>query len=430
MSENLSILDGELRRQFAPVDRLSVDNQGGGVSPWVISDFLDISTLSVSENGLYLAAEDDCDAYEEVEVSAELEEGDYRKITGKDPNLDPNNDYAVGLDENGNLTKEMIPAAIHIVVPPRKRKYAEGETLDFTGIHVYLMDGNNKRYTDAQYPTGEIPFEELIFPVTIAEAAGKCAPTGSDLHPIVDTVATSSSPASGISDLWSGMYVKIDISYTSDVGAIYVLQDGQTYTTADDFILDAPCLIVAISASKTNSDYGINAPWKWYNEDGSYAGESGSEHIYKSSKTYNGKTAYFASIPLYSAWYDRASGGIYRHVESINDIEPSNVQDTAWIMLYGKTTNGSIPVQWMRSDGEILEDTFEIEVGESGEPSPPQPDPWAGYADVSWGGHHYNLNRRIVPEVHYANGYLWQEGISTEYNVEQAASMGWLILIR
>lgn len=175
MSENLNILEGDLGRQFAPVDRLSIDNQGGGESRWVVADFLDISTLDASENGLYLAAEDDCDCYEEVEVevSAELEEDDYRKITGKDPNLDPSNDYAVGLDENGNLTKEMIPAAIHIVVPPRKRKYAEGETLDFTGIHVYLMDGNNKRYTDSNYPTGEIPFDELIFPVTIATESGE-----------------------------------------------------------------------------------------------------------------------------------------------------------------------------------------------------------------------------------------------------------------
>jgi hypothetical protein len=372
MSENLSILDGELRRQFAPVDRLSVDNQGGGVSPWVISDFLDISTLSVSENGLYLAAEEEYDCYEEVEVdiSEELGEGDYRRITGKDPNLDPNNDYAAGLDENGNLTKEMIPAAIHIVVPPRKRKYEDGEVIDFTGIHVYLMDGNNKRYVDESYPTGEIPFNELIFPVTIASGG--------------------------------------------ESGDSTVVPDGNPLDVPSFSYIPAPekfgSFLFCVRADDESGGFQVTA----------WIGEGGRKY------TYNGKTASYGdgSVGFPFSLYPTTTYGNPQDYIGLSG-------PIAWLMMYGGYEGGgsdTIPVQWIRSDGTILEDTFKIEVGES-EEGEDQPDPWAGSADVSWGGHHYNLNRRIVPEVHYANGYLWQEGTS-EYTVEQAASMGWLILIR
>lgn len=414
MSENLSILDGELRRQFAPVDRLSVNNQGGGVSPWVISDFLDISTLSVSENGLYLAAEDDCDAYEEVEVSAELEEGDYRKITGKDPNLDPNNDYAVGLDENGNLTKEMIPAAIHIVVPPRKRKYEEGETIDFDGIHVYLMDGNNHRYTDSSYPTGEIPFSELMFPVTIAEGGDAEYHASSDLEtaipqPILFSQAGQTFHA--IVDIYGDNW-----KYYFESPTIWYKQ-GASYRFLQ-------------CASTAEEITGKQKNWRtsWDQEEPTSWDIFGYGSLNKQFFTHNQKTVYYA----YS------SGG-YDSYEWLSEppltgetIPLKPLKEDAWTVIYGDISEAgteSIPVQWMRSDGTILEDTFSIEVGEGGDPEPPQPDPWGGYADVSWGGHHYNLNRRIVPEVHYANGYLWQEGTS-EYTVEQAASMGWLILIR
>ena len=394
MNENLSILEGELGRQFAPVDRLSVNNQGGGESRWVVADFLDISTLTASENGLYLAAEEECDCYEEVEVevSEELEEDDYRKITGKDSSLDPNNDYAVGLDENGNLTKEMIPAAIHIVVPPRKRKYAEGETIDFSGIHVYLMDGNNRRYVDESYPTGEIPFEELIFDPTIAGEDGSGSVIGEDEEHGIKAIRLTKIGEMEIS--------KKAIYYLN--GEYCIFQGQRSNSEKDIYITTYENEMFYASAE--NEQVWLN----YYFPHGSGGPSKSTVSTFEplGIKT-EGTEFFFTFIP-----------------ESTSDPRNYNVDG-----LTDKTIKCVVTVSWMRSDGEILEDTFEIEVGESGEPSPPQPDPWGGYADVSWGGHHYNLNRRIVPEVHYANGYLWQEGTS-EYTVEQAASMGWLILIR
>ena len=418
MSENLSILDGELRRQFAPVDRLIVDNQGGGVSPWVISDFLDISTLSVSENGLYLAAEEEYDCYEEVEVdiSEELGEGDYRRITGKDPNLDPNNDYAAGLDENGNLTKEMIPAAIHIVVPPRKRKYLEGETLDFSGIHVYLMNGNNQRYTDEDYPTGEIPFDELIFPVTEAEGGG------SDVQyaDITDKTGLDEEVANAL-----------PVAYCTPHAIRWVgnYNSGKNESDTDpinELYGTAPCYCYVIETSNGLTSYICSKEYfsgvtQTYNHYGEYSMSFSGRH-----DSINDKDVYWAQLTG-SSLPESVSYNIPTFVLTL-----SHAMDTAYVILYGDQSESKkviIPVQWIRSDGEILEDSFEIKVGEGGEPSPPEPDPWGGYSDVSYNGHHYNLNRRIVPAIHYANGYLWQEGTS-EYTVDQAIDMGWLILIR
>lgn len=399
MSENLSILDGELRRQFAPVDRLSVDNQVGGVSPWIIADFLDISTLSITENGLYLAAEEEYDCYEEVEVdiSEELGEGDYRRITGKDPNLDPNNDYAVGLDENGNLTKEMIPAAIHIVVPPRKRKYDEGETLDFSGIHVYLLDGNNHRFTSDNYPTGEIPFDELIFPVTTAEGSEESDEytdghglnvmkiTFSEMVRIQTNTFYKGTFVGVVPESWAGWPAGADAYYacTQSGSAYFTIYNNKLY------------------------GYGID-------NDGYIA--------VIAQRTWNGNWDFRHNLKLHN-WttFLRNSELDINPPISTEDPNEADIDDL-------HSSGQEIPVQWMRSDGTILEDKFTIEVGQS-EEGEDQPDPWGGYADVSYGGHHYNLNRRIVPEVHYANGYCWQEGTS-EYTVEQAVSMGWLILIR
>lgn len=429
MSESTAILEGEVARRFNPVDKLRATNQDSSVSDWVPSDTLDLGSLMASENNLYLAnLDDDCDAYEEVEVdvSTDLEDADdltkaTTKITGKDPNLDPNNDYAAGVDENGNLTKEMIPAAIHIVVKPRKLKYEEGETLDFTGIHVYLMDGNNKRYTDSSYPTGEIPFGELMFPVTIAEGEGQggSSATIDDQTFIAPNVIQVPLPLN--KGLVYGTPENPEQRYTitSSSEAYFVLADNGS---------SIQCQIVTVGSGSYHIKYeNIDNPSRNWERD-EYVGASG--------------TTIFKNIPfgfgrMFSL--DKSVIGTQYYINGITasiierDIEYARKLATIIIDGTINQTGVEIPVEWIRTDGEILEDTFEIEVGEGGEPDPPQPDPWAGSADVSWGGHHYNINRRLVPPVQYSNGYCWRQQAGeyiVEYTVEQATKFGWLILIR
>ena len=415
MSESASILEGEISREFSPVDKLKVNNQGEGLSFWVPADGIELSSLTASENGLFLAFEDECDAYDEVEVDVPEDVADTEdksgKITGKDPN--DGNDYEVGLGDDGTLTTEMIPAAIHIVVPPRKLKYEAGEALDFSGIHVYLMDGNNHRYTDSSYPTGEIPFGELFFPVTTADEeyitgykkatyngltvnycganALNCAYRG--MNPQSDITTRGVEIASGgtcyalyHSSYFPGMSIKQYGGYilSQEPFTFYEIHEGERYGSAKS------------SGSKITTEHGVE--YYFASAIGGFTDQYNIESMFPP--------------PTFS--------------ESVHFL--SDAAEAIWLGTI-EEASAEIPVQWMRTDGEILEDTFQIEVGEGGEPSPPQPDPWGGYADVSWGGHHYNLNRRIVPQVHYANGYCWQEGTS-EYTVEQAASMGWLILIR
>lgn len=416
MSESAVILEGEVARRFNPVDKLRATNQDSSVSDWVPSDTLDLGSLMASKNTLYLAnIDDDCDAYEEVEVdvSEELEDGDYKKITGKG---NDGNDYAVGLDENGNLTKEMIPAAIHIVVPPRKLKYEEGETLDFTGIHVYLMDGNNKRYTDSSYPTGEIPFGELIFPVTIAESdtPSQTYPDYKDSGTVVVTSVGSISAAiheamgfySGGWDDEGGCIAQImsDISqYEGTNPAIVSVYNGH-----GNFEGWSPLSVMVITSIHIGDR--INLGRQYVSVEYTTRGKANAGEVMKITDM---------------------------KVASSNSIAYIGTKDGEVSTLNATPSEGGdqeVPVQWMRSDGEILQDTFAIEIVSEEQPVPaPEPDPWGGYADVSWGGHHYNFNRRLVPPVQYSNGYCWRQQASeyiAEYTVEQAASMGWLILIR
>lgn len=402
------ISEGGIGRRFEPVNKLKINNQDEGQSLWVAEDTLNTGSINVTSNGVYSAVEDELFAYDEVTVDVAediTDPSDTGSVTGKDAD---GNDYEYSLGEDGNLDVNMIPAAIHIVVKPRKLKYEDGEILDFTGIHVYLMDGNNKRYTDTQYPTGEIPFNELIFPVTVADISQvKDTSYTSDILPS-DMESFSPTLTAIFRDLTTDI-TTVTYSVINGQGTLYDSGWGSITNLRASKEPDTVCII-------RNSYNSITGEF--------ISTEELTTNVDSYTYTHNGKTVYYADgstghsnvrideeLPHYN-WGLQTEGAI------------------AWTLIYGDIIIGGqeIPVQWMRSDGEILEDTFEIEVGEGGEPGPPEPDPWAGDYDVSWNGHTYNINRRIVPEVHYANGYCWQEG-TTEYTVEQAVGFGWLIRV-
>lgn len=52
-------------------------------------------------------------------------------------------------------------ASIEVTKSPNKVEYNDGDTIDFTGIEVTAYKEDNSVF-------GVIPFEELIFPVTVA----------------------------------------------------------------------------------------------------------------------------------------------------------------------------------------------------------------------------------------------------------------------
>ena len=343
MSESAVILEGEVARRFNPVDKLRATNQDSSVSDWVPSDTLDLGSLMVSENNLYMAnIDDDCDAYEEVEVdvSEELEDGDYKKITGKG---NDGNDYAVGLDENGNLTSEMIPSAIHIVIKPRKLEYEEGETLDFTGIHVYLMDGNNQRFTSEDYPTGEIPFEELLLPVTTAEGDGSDY-SSSTLDGLTVNYCDAYSMSWGFGTTESeqkGNSWKIDLIAQS--GTFYGLIYAPTAISNGVFPLvcgETPFVGTRVNQNETHQSFQSNEV---------------------PITITGGKKIYHYGFSTLTDSYP-----------NIHYFPPKTYGDLSDILnaLYNGTPSGGdseIPVQWMRSDGEMLEDSFQISISSQSE---------------------------------------------------------------
>ena len=477
MIENALIEEGGLGRKFNPVDKLKVNTTGGEESMWVPEEKHTTGVLHASENGIYIAANDGYEAYHQVLVRVENEEwkdvdpteepdlwddetlDEYTedpeefddlfndeeewdeeetdiekelkfdkdgKLTGKDTNVDPtgNNDYEVGVDGEGNLTEEMIPAAIHIVVPPRKRKYLEGETLDFSGIHVYLMDGNNHRYTDSQYPTGEIPFGELIFPVTIASGSSSDEKSAS----IDDTSGLNQSTIDNMPYTFGSPNIK----YYQPGNPNYGWRSGTRDDPDTSVVVNSSDATVFGIVLAVGTEGSANAVIYLFS-----SGQFNCTHYRHAGNTQktnsitgvlttiNGKSVYM------SGSISGSLGSNYDIEATINYLTESVVpSEVAYVCLYGTISGikNEIPVQWTRSDDKILEDTYEITIGEGEDPEP-EPDPYAGEYDFIWHGRKYNINRRKVPEIHYANGYVWQEGISTEFSVEQAEDLALVIYL-
>lgn len=464
MNKNAAIIEGDTTKKFNPVSKVKVSNSGTGESTWIPEDSKETHSLSVTKNGIYYAASEGYTAYDTVTVNVssetevnyegilmdmpdladlglydlddlegldgldldldelqdlenlildgDLEEGEIPTSSTKIKGIDPDSGelHEVGLDQDGNLMEQALPDHIHIVVYPRKRHYLEGEIIDFSGIHVYLMKKGTERFTCEQYPTGEIPFGELMFPVTIADGSGQSEQqASSDLFP--DGVAFGSTGT---------------LTYRSTYGST----SGQTFT--ETLSIDGAVTLFMFKgyswgylfASKSNTAIGTITD--------SMSGGSFTTPMCDSI-THNGKTAYLTAGTV--GW-----GYAGRDVESVSpSADPTTWSSTsaiAWTMLYGNITGGGqeIPVQWMRSDGEILEDTFPIEIVTEEVPEPePEPDPYADAYDFIWEGKKYCFNKSLArSEVMYSNGTVWQTwlgGQSPPYTVDQALKLKLIVQV-
>lgn len=86
---------------------------------------------------------------------------------------------------------EETATKIKVVVNPNITEYNKDDVIDFTGIKVCLYNDDDTLYISSAYPTGEIPFRELVFPMTTAvntllyETNGIC--WAADSEYLVDT---------------------------------------------------------------------------------------------------------------------------------------------------------------------------------------------------------------------------------------------------
>lgn len=410
MSENLVIKEGAIGRKFSPVDRLRINNQGGGNSLWRNSEEYEIDSLSVTENGLYLALEDELYAYDVVTVDVQEDKNEWKKVTGKD--IDLGDDVAVGVDEDGNLTEERIPDAIEIVVPPTKKKYVEGDSLSFSGIKVYLKYSGGV-FTSDDYPTGEIPFDELIFPETIANADDSYGKTD------IEVEGTTIKAPVYVDSVTQGSIIFYH-SYDGVSEPVELTPQWEGYSGVGTSVnlIDRYYLAV-IAGEDLPRNPGASSPHM-------SVGFTGA------SKTINGKTA------KYITYSDTNYNTACLPESAEQQLFTSELGKFAWALVYGwEDAEGGtmqVPVQWMRpEDGEILEDTFEIKIvpDKTPEPEPePEPDPYADHYDFEYQGAKYNFNRSDIRGMSYSGGYVLVMYMDTMQTYTVADALKYNLIVR
>jgi len=457
MNEGVQILEGGLTRRISPVDKIKINTTDGN-SALYISDSQTTGVLHATENGIYIASEEGYDAYSEVIIRV-FDDWDYETPdmdldlwdleTIEDFELDPDgfddvfndpdewtdidkpidlklktknisgidpvtgNDMEVGLNKDGTLEEKYLPSAIRVVVPPRKTSYHNGETIDFSGIHVYLFDANGNRFTSNKYPTGEIPFGELIFPVTIAEGTGvyEAGYPSFDISPFPNPLkfiyGNSYVPNSSLAT---------ELHFTgTEEKAITIFYCFKDYTGSELGNEYQGCYLYVI-ASKSQFYFIERA-------------DSGATHY-----TYNNNDIYFRSY--YSMGYYEDSTLPRIMLNELDDTfaypEKLMLAKIAYIMLYGDITDNKIPVQWIRSDNNILEDAFAIKIVSDSEEDDQeeQEDPYADDYDFIWAGRAYNLNREMVPSVSYSDGIIKIAGNDREYTVLEAEALYLAIYVK
>lgn len=160
MSKNIVIQEGGLSKQMT-ANKLKTNLVGGGTCLWVPEDETKLGIKIITENGTYKASDDGYYGYSEVTVSG------IGSVTGTDGDGD---EATVTPGTDGELVITKIPSYIIVDVPPTKTTYADGETIDFTGIVVKAFLKSGEPWSDSSHPDGIIPISELMFPVTTANA--------------------------------------------------------------------------------------------------------------------------------------------------------------------------------------------------------------------------------------------------------------------
>lgn len=236
-----------------------------------------------------------------------------------------------------------IPTAIHIAILPIKLEYRVGQTIDFTGIAVELLDEDGNIYKDKRYPDGFIPFNELIFPVTTApEPSGEGQAT-SDLdlgvwpNPFpIGSSGETQQKKNGWHHSFSGCLMT-GLRLGSYVHIVFA---SSTYGEKID-------VEAILGSDKRTFSYECN-----------------------NSYTYNGKTVYLHRIQQQVLFDEEgyASGPFVTDKSYSGNYNANNV---AWTMIYGDISGegkATIPVQWenIYAQGTTLSDSFEIIVSKAG----------------------------------------------------------------
>lgn len=150
-------INGELAPFDASLDKIRTPGIGASSVTWVPDADTRCTTLRVTANGTYNAAQRGDYGYDYVTVSVSG-----TSVTGRDP--DTGEEVQVGVDpDTGEIVETVLATEIRVTTPPTKTSYVDGESIDYSGIVVHAFSATG---TDM----GEVPFNELVFPETTADA--------------------------------------------------------------------------------------------------------------------------------------------------------------------------------------------------------------------------------------------------------------------
>lgn len=339
MSANTSITEGGKGYTFGQVKCLMVEGDNGEFYPWYPEADRALDSLSVTQNGIYRAS--DRGVYGWNRVSVNVAQTD--RVTGRDP--DTGDEKTVTVDpETGELVETVVPVEIRIETPPTfTGPYGNGAYIDFTGLTVAAYGANGDKMLD-------VPFNELIFPVTVTDASAVVVGKGTKTL--------------------NGKSVEVARVYTirqdCKAGGEWVLNMSVTNSCS------AGVLIIYVGGLRAVSDVYDGSVHYQYSQDGEYwyaqelRGKTG----------FNGTTETLGNSivtgePMYAGEVegrDRVGDDIAwkRYDTPTLQQSPYSPAETADIALHGEGNiegGQQIPVQWQcPGSGEILETSFYIEV--------------------------------------------------------------------
>lgn len=338
MSVNTSIKEGGQARSFGPVKALMVQGSDGKYYPWYPESERQLDTLSVTKNGVYQAKKAGVYGWRSVNVYVQAD-----RITG----IGNDGNEHVVTTKDGEIVDTMVPTTIRVITPPSKIAYSDGETIDYSGIvvHAYSATGQDM---------GEVPFDELIFPITVV---------------IDDPNTTIYEAKSGYN---TGIFTqpipwvhRFKMSFTFSDWGQSTNRSIEYYSETFRFVVirvrdHAVGLLVACTDDASNvyseRDYRYNTVT------GEVTDKTKINGLPPNSYTMNGKTFYYTYIaatyvgePIEYSFYSYYKDSSYVPYPS-DEIQ----RNAAYTILFGDI-GIPVPVQWRRTgDDKLLETTFSI----------------------------------------------------------------------
>lgn len=322
MSANTSIKEGGKGRSFGPVTCLMVQGDNGTYYPWYPESDRQLDSLSVDKNGIYQASKYGVYGWDRVSVNVAQSD----RVTGKDP--ETGEEKTVTVDpETGELVETVVPVEIRITTLPTKTEYANGETIDYSGIVVHA-------YSSTGQDMGEVPFSALVFPVTTAQGGNEWS-DGQGLNAMM----LYYTPKPWID--WAG---RESVKYVAQVLGTYNNEEASYGSEGDP--------ATALITRYANNNYGVLVNGTSAGG-GLYAKKEKSETSLEQGWRGVGSAGGLSSKTEFTgmAWSEFLTSVPVSSVDPTT-VDPSNLHATQ-----------SLPVQWQDPDsGAVLETSFNITV--------------------------------------------------------------------